>query len=351
MSVSDRNSNGFTKCVAVSHAEKVEGAFSEHFQALRLPCPRIRWVADLRRGYLRAYELAGPKARSQSSSKLLTPRTWRGRMMAILLSQDRNGRHGVMVPALLPEKPEESIAERAIVEIARREAEAKAARVAKKDSPGAALGLKAWAKAVGDMNSAGQWERTAKEFGGSNSPHGGVFRPFLDLGSAGLWKFWVFEREIVAVPRPVLHTAGNRLHSDNGPAVSWPRGDHFYFWHGVRVSQRIIESPGSIRVQEIEAEPNLEVRRVLMERYGMARYLSDSGAERVDEDESGILYRRSLASGEILAMVRVVNATSEPDGSFREYFLRVPPEIRSAREAVAWTFGLTEAEYRPEVES
>jgi len=44
--------------------------------------------------------------------------------------------------------------------------------------------------------------------------------------------------------------------------------------------------------------------------------------------------------------VRVRDSSSE-----REYYLRVPPEIMRADEAVAWTFGLTEEEYQPEQEA
>ena len=33
-----------------------------------------------------------------------------------------------------------------------------------------------------------------------------------------------------------------------------------------------------------------------------------------------------------------MNSTPEPDGTRRTYFLRVPPQMRTAREAVAWTF-------------
>ena len=48
--------------------------------------------------------------------------------------------------------------------------------------------------------------------------------------------------------------------------------------------------------------------------------------------------------GERAQVVEVVNATPEPDGSYRRYFLRVPPQVRTAREAVAWTFGFEDAE-------
>ena len=42
--------------------------------------------------------------------------------------------------------------------------------------------------------------------------------------------------------------------------------------------------------------------------------------------------------------MEVVNATAEPDGSHRRYFLRVPPTARTAREAVGWTFGFENAD-------
>jgi hypothetical protein len=45
--------------------------------------------------------------------------------------------------------------------------------------------------------------------------------------------------------------------------------------------------------------------------------------------------------------VHVVNSTPEPDGTYNNYFLRVPPETKTAREGVAWTFGLTADEYDP----
>ena len=35
----------------------------------------------------------------------------------------------------------------------------------------------------------------------------------------------------------------------------------------------------------------------------------------------------------------------------REYYLRVPPGVNTADEAVAWTFGLSSSEYHPAQES
>lgn len=50
-------------------------------------------------------------------------------------------------------------------------------------------------------------------------------------------------------------------------------------------------------------------------------------------------------------MVKVVNSTPEPDGSMKDYFLRVPPTVKTAREACAWTFGKSENDYAPMIET
>jgi len=43
----------------------------------------------------------------------------------------------------------------------------------------------------------------------------------------------------------------------------------------------------------------------------------------------------------------VTNSTPEPEGHLKKYFIRVPPATRTAREGVAWTFGMGPQEYNP----
>ena len=50
-------------------------------------------------------------------------------------------------------------------------------------------------------------------------------------------------------------------------------------------------------------------------------------------------------------MVKVVNSTPEYDGTFKDYFLRVPPEMTRARQAIAWTFDKKETDYDPELQT
>lgn len=104
-------------------------------------------------------------------------------------------------------------------------------------------------------------------------------------------------------------------------------------------------------LKDIRAEGNVEARRLMIEFYGLGKYLQESGAVLIHQDQVGELYRMRQVDDEDLVVVKVVNSTAEPDGSFREYFLRVPPSITHAREAVAWSFGMKENEYEPKVQT
>jgi hypothetical protein len=51
-------------------------------------------------------------------------------------------------------------------------------------------------------------------------------------------------------------------------------------------------------------------------------------------------------------MLRVENSTPEPDGTYKFYFIRVPPDMRTAQQAVAWTFGMEDPkDYEPDFET
>jgi hypothetical protein len=72
----------------------------------------------------------------------------------------------------------------------------------------------------------------------------------------------------------------------------------------------------------------------------------------VAKDNTGRLWRIDLPlPDEPLHIVEVENATKEPDGSRKRYFLRVPPDMRKPRQAVAWTFGINPGEYAPDEET
>jgi hypothetical protein len=153
---------------------------------------------------------------------------------------------------------------------------------------------------------------------------------------------------VCSKPISIQTNEAGRPHNPSGPAVVWADGLKIYSWRGVVINSDLIEDKGSITWQRINQERNAEIRRVMMDIYGESRYLMDSGAVAVDENEHGILYRLDIPNDEPLVMVRVRNSTPEPDGTYRFYFLRVPPTMQRVKQAIAWTFGLEEHEYNPE---
>ncbi len=176
--------------------------------------------------------------------------------------------------------------------------------------------------------------------------------PSFDLakacGRSVLFWDWAF---ISARPERIHRDAQGRLHCETGASIRYPDGFSVFAFHGVRVPAKVAVSPESITIPEIEAERNAEVRRVMIERYGPERYLMDSQAEEIHRDDFGILYRKETRFDEPLVMVKVVNATPEPDGRFKDYFLRVPPTMERARQAGAWTFGKEENNYAPALQT
>jgi hypothetical protein len=142
-----------------------------------------------------------------------------------------------------------------------------------------------------------------------------------------------------------------RLHSEAGSAVEYPDGWAIWAWHGVRVPRHVIEEPGSLKALEVVAAQDVEVRRVMIERMGIKSFLREAGGFRVARDEVGVLWRLDLPDDEALVCVELTDSTASADQTFRQHMLRVPPEVRSPHEAVAWSFELEIHEYRPTAES
>ncbi|MCW1959774.1 MAG: hypothetical protein KIH64_014765, partial [Mycobacterium sp.] len=142
-------------------------------------------------------------------------------------------------------------------------------------------------------------------------------------------------------PEVLKVDAQNRPHCADGPSHRWRDGWSQYHWHGMRIPEDreyIIHSPERITVQAIDAERNAEIRRVMIDRYGPARYVTDSGAIVVhempaDHKLTGLrtarLLRKDVPDDEPIIYVDVLNSTPEPDGTVKRYMLRVDPNAYS----------------------
>jgi hypothetical protein len=118
-------------------------------------------------------------------------------------------------------------------------------------------------------------------------------------------------------------------------------------WQGIRVEERIVLHPESITTTEILQERNAERRRVLLDRFGTARFLKETKAELLDQDQD---------SGGRRQLLRVAMPDDEPLVSLsclcpstgHQYFLRVPPAVTSCHQAAAWIAGFDDPDdYHP----
>jgi hypothetical protein len=122
-----------------------------------------------------------------------------------------------------------------------------------------------------------------------------------------------------------------RPHCEVGPSVLYRDGWGVYAWHGFRVEERIIMRPETITVDEIIGEPNAELRRIKIERYGVGKFVEKSGAEVVDLDE-----RTSIGGGPrgLFRLKTGEQYLVGTDGSTkRVYWMPVPDDAKTCREA------------------
>lgn len=165
--------------------------------------------------------------------------------------------------------------------------------------------------------------------------------------------------DVVAIsdrPKTVTKDAAQRLHGENGKALEYRDGWGVYAWHGYRLSGKnvwIIEDKASITPELIEAEPNAELRRIMLEIYGYENYLTQRKTKVVAEDELHGQTRRLLEftlGNEPVRVIEVNNGSLEPDGTRRKFILgcvhrngRYPD---TPHEAVAWSYGINPKIYK-----
>jgi hypothetical protein len=169
----------------------------------------------------------------------------------------------------------------------------------------------------------------------------------------GLWQVasnvgWLQPRErtcwLAERPSLLRGDAEGRLHDARGAALRFVDGRSTFAWKGVEIPRWMIEKPEAVTLAAIDAEPNVQVRRCMIEIMSPQRYIALGGAKKVAQDETGVLWRKIWLNYDVWTAVEVINATPEPDGTHKHFFLQVPANIATAREAVAWTYGM-----RPDV--
>jgi hypothetical protein len=164
-------------------------------------------------------------------------------------------------------------------------------------------------------------------------------------------------------PEVLLVDDQNRPHCEDGPFCRWRDGSALYNLHELQVPAHVIERPSELTFEQVRDEPNAEIRRHMLDRFGgkrgseaQAAWLLAGGLKPISTEDitakmqpGGLsiwrlshgpapvtcrLYQAPIPNDEPLSILMVVCTSTA-----KEVPLRVPPTIRDAAEARAWTFG------------
>jgi hypothetical protein len=188
---------------------------------------------------------------------------------------------------------------------------------------------------------------------------------------------WIGPKLEISCCEPAwVHRDGDgNAHSHMGPAAVWPDGSYVYCWRGMRAPtgwfplptrEWLEERPtcpnplprGVAYVpptpEEALQHPNLELRRVAMELVGWDAVVETLRPVVVDQDPDpaiGTLLRAEMPmpGGFGRSSTQTQQFLRVRCGTGRQFSLLVPPDVRTAREANAWTYGLEPDAYAPEV--
>lgn len=113
-----------------------------------------------------------------------------------------------------------------------------------------------------------------------------------------------------------------------------------------------LEESMPLYIEDIFNVKNQEIKHQYLKAFGLERFIKEGNGQLVSQDDYGKLYKviskqeKGNSRDDEVMIVIVKCATTD-----REFPLRVPNNMRKAKEAVAWTFGLREDQYNPSLQT
>lgn len=165
-----------------------------------------------------------------------------------------------------------------------------------------------------------------------------------------------------------------RLHADNEPAwksptrIIWYKdgrrhgidadifGSITYYYENIRIPTKFyqaMKNPDLLTVEEVLRHPNAEVKYVGVKIIGYDKIKGHKNCKIINTcKKTGMeLFKIYNIFADPVCILKVINSTPELDGTFKDYFLTVPPTMKTAKEAVAWTFRMEPNDYAPSQET
>ncbi len=176
-------------------------------------------------------------------------------------------------------------------------------------------------------------------------------------------------------PLQIKRNAHGRLHCETGPAYISPTfvcsyiegrrhgvfadiyGTVLNYFRGILVPRKYATHPEQLTIEEVLKNPNTEVRYAGLEIYGYDRMCREGHLKVLHKDKKThaelLQFKgdKTTTLEEPITLVKVRNSTPEYDGSYKFYYLSVPPASKTCAEAIAWTFRKDVDDYHPNIET
>lgn len=163
---------------------------------------------------------------------------------------------------------------------------------------------------------------------------------------------WIFpfEKTCIICNRPIKLSFDNqqRLHAELGePAVQYADGLSLYSYHGLKLPEKYGKlSPSQWQAQWIIEEKNVERRQLLIQHIGFTRICQELQAEELDSWKEYTLLRLGSSFDVYISPAPWGDHDAERVPTYllkmtcpstgKIHALRVPHELKSAREAIRW---------------
>jgi len=167
-------------------------------------------------------------------------------------------------------------------------------------------------------------------------------KPLFESYASGAWLLHWTKDTLFWVAKPKVHVervnpTTRRLHCEDGPTLESDI-ENLYFWHGVLVPAFVVTRPDWITLDHIRKESNLEVQRIMIERFGAGKYLVETKAQLLDMDSLTLVGSAPRMLVEDEKGNRWLCGTDGSTG--RCYTMAVPREATTCSEAHRMISGL-----------
>lgn len=147
---------------------------------------------------------------------------------------------------------------------------------------------------------------------------------------------WIYPFEKIAIvcdrPMKLSFDSEERLHAEGEPAIQFTDGYSLYAYHGVTLPEKYgVVYPHQWQAQWLLEESNAALRRVLIQGIGYEQIASQLQATKLDSWQEYTLLRMADVDIEPIYLLKM---TCPSTGYI--HALRVPPDVKSAREAIGW---------------